>query len=473
MRFPSRWMGAAFMAAAMFLTVPVAHAATAGPGCDASRPAVAHHPGGRTATGPRTLIPCATETGHYTGETGIGVTRTGRVWFSAADWEWALMRTDDKGANWQRFHVPGPQAFPGCYVATSALTPCSDSESDKYNTVADSFLYVDRDTSRVFWSKTYGLAVCSSLNFSDNGEDWTPVTRFACPGGDYGKLASGPPPAGGAQPTGYPNVVYECVNAPAPVFVVGPARGCYKSLDGGLTWNLSGLPATPSPLAPGCLQFQEPEVVGRDGTVYLPLNCGSQGVMVAISHDEAQTWSYATVPIGSTGNSAGLLAGVSAAVDDAGTLYVVWPGSDNKVYMASSKDQGVSWHGPFDVTAPGILEGSPHAQIAARQPGHVAIAYYGYPKGGDGQTLDGYLTESFDADSAKPLLYSAMLNRPGDHLYFPVKSGSLPRNDYLGVTIAPDGQPWTALVKLLSDTPDSQGYVQSTGFVGRLVNASR
>jgi hypothetical protein len=86
--------------------------------------------------------------------------------------------------------------------------------------------------------------------------------------------------------------------------------------------------------------------------------------------------------------------------------------------------------------------------------------------------MNGYLTESFDAVDANPTFYTSQVNEPGNPLYFPVKSGNLPRNDYLGVTIAPDGTPWTALVKLLSDTPDSQGYIQSTGFAGRLVAAS-
>jgi hypothetical protein len=86
--------------------------------------------------------------------------------------------------------------------------------------------------------------------------------------------------------------------------------------------------------------------------------------------------------------------------------------------------------------------------------------------------MNGYLTESFDATDANPTFYTSELNDPGQPLYFPVKSGNLPRNDYLGVTIAPDGTPWTALVKLLSDTPDSQGYIQSTGFAGRLIPVS-
>src|SRR3954468_16423082 len=465
--------GLAMMVCAFAAATGSAQGASLGAGCAPSRPAVAHYAGGQIVPAPQKRVPCATETGFYTGETGIGVSPNGTVWFSAADWEWALVRSRDNGAHWERFTVPGPQAMPGCGVGTSAFSvPCSDSESDKYNTVGDAFLLVDRDSNRLFWSKTYGYAICSSLNYSpDDGANWRAVPRFACPGGASGKMPSGPPPKGGEQPAGtFKNVVYECVNGPVPTFVVGPARTCQKSLDGGQTWSNAGLPVVPSPQAPGCLHFQEPQVVGRDGTVYMPLGCGASAVMVAISHDEARTWSYVTVPIGDSGSSAGLIGGVSAAVDDAGTLYVVWPGADNKVYLATTKDEGRTWTGPLLVSAPGVMPASePHAQVAAREPGHIAIAYYG-STGSDTETLNGYLTESFDAGAAKPLLYSATLNDPAKPLYFPVEDdGTPPRNDYLGVTIAPDGTPWTALVKLKSSKPDDEGYIQSTGFAGRLV----
>ena len=445
-----------------------------GPGCDPSRASVAHRAGGQIVEQAPLRVPCGTETGQYTGETTIGVTDAGTVWFSAADWEWALVRTHDDGATWEKFVVPGPQAYPGCGGGTSAFTPpCSDSESAKYNTVADAFLYVDPDTSKIFWSKTYGYALCSSMNMSGNdGETWAPVTSFACPGGDYEKIAGGPPTATGAKPTGgYPNVLYTCVNGPAPTFVVGPSRVCYKSLNGGSTWSLAGAPVTPSPLAPGCIHFQEPHAVGPDGTVFMPLGCAldAQTIRMAVSTDEAQTWSYVTVPTAGTGNNGGLIGGVSLAVDEAGTVYVVWTGTNNKVYLAATKDKGVTWTGPLQVSTPGVTTAAPRAQVAARQPGHIAIAYYGYT-GTNSAFLNGYLTESFDASSAQPLFHSATLNDPAQPLYFP-GTGTRPRNDYLGVTIAPDGTPWTALVKLRSATPDSQGYVQSTGFAGRLVYA--
>lgn len=470
---------------ALLLVVAVAPAAAAsrggdavGPGCRADEPAAAYLAGGHRVPASRPPVPCATRTGHYTGETTIAVTRGGAAYLSAADWEWSLARTSDAGRHWTAYTVPGPQAFPGCDIGTTAATPCDDSESSKANTVADGFVYTDPRTNRVFWSKTYGLAVCSSLNYSDDGRTWHANTRFACPGSDYEKVVAGPAPAGGARPVGYPDVVYGCANALVPVFVVGPTRLCWASLDGGATFEPHGAPVVPSPLAPGCLHFQEQPAVGPDGTVFQPLNCAAEGqnpagdVKVALSTDEARTWSYLNVPTGSHPEAPGLIGGVTAGVDSAGTLYVCWTGTDEHVFVASSPDRGATWHGPFDVTLPGVRQDPslPRAQLAAdpRRSGHVAVAYYGL-RGKDAVHTYGYLTESFDARSARPTFFGAQLDRSADPLYFPTTGGTLPRNDYLGVTIAPDGVPWAGLVQLASTRPDAQGFVPSTGFVGRLV----
>lgn len=469
------WFGIALAVATGALVAaapPGAAARHADPLCAPERASVTHTAGGAVLKRKPLRVPCASETGYYTGETTIGVTNSGTVWFSAADWEWALVRTKDKGRTWERITPGGPQAMPGCFVATSPAT-CQDTQAAKNGTVADGFLWVDPVTSKVFWSKTYGLAVCSSLSMTpDDGRTWQAVPEFACPGADYEKIAGGPAPAGGEQPVGYPNVLYGCTNGPVPFFVVGPSRTCYKSLDGGREWTFTGAPPVPSPLAPGCLHFQEPQAVGPDGTLYVPLNCGGDNpaglIKVARSADEGLTWEYVDVPTGEAGNAAGLIGGVSLAVDQAGALYVVWKGVDGKPHLATSKDQGESWAGPFMVGKPGVTLAGPAPQVAARQPGHIAIGYYGTTT--DPERQNGYLTESFNASSGAPLLHSAQLNDSKDPLYFPTDGGTLPRNDYLGVTIGKDGTPWVGLVKLKSATSDSEGYLASTGYAGRLAN---
>jgi hypothetical protein len=445
--------------------------AAATPGrCLPGTPTVTHLAGGAPVKATATRVACSVETGFYTGETGIAVTKQGSIWFSAADWEWAMVHSKDNGRTWQREAAGGPQAMPGCFVATSPAT-CQDSEAAKNGTVADSYLWVDPATGKLFWSKTYGLAVCSSLSMTpDDGMTWQATTMFACPGADYEKIAGGPAPAGGAKPVGYPSVLYGCTNGPAPVFVAGPARACYSSLDGGRSWGFAGAPL-PSPLAPGCLHFQEAQVVGPDGTLYLPISCGGDNasalVRVAMSKDEGVTWSYVAVPTGEVGNGAGLIGGVTMSVDRARNLYVVWRGANQKPYLAVSKDQGATWNGPLLVAPRGVTSGgSQTPQVIAQKSGHIAIGYYGWTK--DAQHLNGYLTESFNATARTPLLHTGLLNDPRKPLYFPVDSGTLPRNDYLGVAMAPDGTPWVGLVKLLSTKPDSEGYIPSTGFAAHL-----
>ena len=114
-------MGLTALLVAWVLGVAPADGSTLGAGCDDSRPADVHRAGGAPASAERDRVPCATETGFYTGETTIAVTQAGTVWFSAADWEWALVRSDDQGASWERYAVPGPQAYPGCPGHTMGL----------------------------------------------------------------------------------------------------------------------------------------------------------------------------------------------------------------------------------------------------------------------------------------------------------------------------------------------------------------
>src|SRR5690349_6042576 len=132
---------AAVVAGAVTL-VPSGSAAAPGraagdPLCSPDRATIAHHAGGQVVPQRKPArVPCASRTGFYTGETGIAVTGDGSVWFSAANWESALVRSKDNGHSWEAITPGGPQAMPGCYIATSPMT-CQDTESAKNNTVAD------------------------------------------------------------------------------------------------------------------------------------------------------------------------------------------------------------------------------------------------------------------------------------------------------------------------------------------------
>ena len=284
------------------------------------------------------------------------------MWFSAADWEWALVKSHDQGETWEKFVVPGPQAYPGCGGGVTFFTPCDDSQQAKYNTVADAFLWVDPDTSKIFWSKTYGYALCSSMNMSaDDGETWAPVTSFACPGGDYEKIAGGPAPEGGAQPTGTRT---SCTRAST-----GRRRRSWSVRTVSATSRSTAVtrgirPASRSlPIAkiPGCLHFQEPQVVGPDGTLFLPIGCAAdteqhlRRIQPRRSHDMGlrEGPDRRHRQLGGTDRRR------EHRRRRSGRSYVLWPGADEKLYLAVTDDQGASWSGPFQVSAPGVTTGTP------------------------------------------------------------------------------------------------------------------
>src|SRR5690242_4240 len=81
--------------------------------CRTGSPAVVHHAGGVVAKARSRRVPCGSATGYFTGETGIAAAKNGDIWFSAADWEWGLVRSHDDGVHWDKVVPEGPQAEPG------------------------------------------------------------------------------------------------------------------------------------------------------------------------------------------------------------------------------------------------------------------------------------------------------------------------------------------------------------------------
>jgi hypothetical protein len=460
-----------------------------GPGCAPDRPAIAHradglaerskgeNAGGEEDASP---IPCLSNTGLRTGEPSIAVTNEGTILFqpnmTSATGSVGLVRSDDQGASWA-FIVPS---------ATPART-----------SGADMNIYVDRITGRAFWTSDLSSR---RIDYSDDdGQTWIAGSSFpaAVVGLDHTQVFTGPPPKGSLQLTqGYPNVVYAVVAGGAATCPGKNYCGAHitRSLDGGSTFSPGVLiPFPPECPAPGINprgSYGLNGVVGRDGTVYLPLT-PCQRPYVAISDDAGETWRLSLVADTETIGYGELPLGM----DKRGNLYAAWAdAADRLLRLTISRDRGSHWSKPMMIAAPGVKE-TAIPQLVAGARGQVAVSYYGsknaplpFPPrcivgvsalsgnlleapavscaGYEHETWDTYVTESWDALNAQPLFWSATLNDPAYPTWYgvspssirvigpkgpnyaigatagsgPFKSGG--RLDYYGMTMAPNGTPW-------------------------------
>ena len=467
-RLPSALLGLLWA-----LTASPASAQTA-PGCDPALPVVAHRAGGVVVTLPSadTLpVACASVTGYPTSETTLAITGAGTLIFSPAQTENSMARSTDDGATW------------------SLTTPAVEQPTGFWNTV-DPDVITDRRTGRVFWSHATGpvrdvtalpqvnplpqglgfyLAAAEGFQVyssSDDGVSWTTADYSTAPTGDWEKLGVGPPPpatSGAAQPIGYPDVVYLCANSP--LEVSGPGRLCYRSLDGGKTFQVAGYasPAVgePQDICPP-LNFESP-VVDSTGALYQVVTCQNADYLLT-SHDEGSTYTWTKVPGAPTG---GINSGpyLQLAVDDAGNLYGLWQ-TGGLIDLIVSRDHGRTWSAPLMVAAPGVSDVSLPA-LSAGAPGHVAITYYASAVSG-AQLLTAYITETSDALDASPLLYSGALNDPARPIFHDYGLTDAPRADFIGGAFDTTGTSfWAGVVKQLGP-PDSNGNIPTTGYVGTL-----
>jgi hypothetical protein len=356
----------------------------------------------------------------------------------------------------------------------------------------DMNLWLDRDTGRAFWSSDltfFGPAVNQYIDHSDDdGKTWvrsSPLPILF----DHTQIFTGPPPTRLKHlMQGYPNVVYVAVSGG---FTCAVANLCganvAKSLDGGMTFGQPvALPSPPECPAPGTNPtggYGLNGVVSRDGTVYFPFT-PCERPYVAISHDEGQTWKLSLVANVETIGWGELPIGMDAE----GNLYAAWTAAgDRLLYLAISRDHGLTWSSPLMIAAPGVNEAAePELVVGAR--GQVAVAYYGsknspgipFPPpclsgasvscpGYESETWDTYITETWNALAKQPLFWSATLNDPADSTWYGFTPSSMRvatpsgvgfaggvgafaggltgetlsgRLDYFGMTMAPDDTPW-------------------------------
>ena len=344
----------------------------------------------------------------------------------------------------------------------------------------DPYLYVDKDTDRVFTTDVVDPAGCNPFSFSaDKGSTWT--TSQVCSLSDHQNVFTGPPPKNGAQPRGYPNVVYYCSIDAGALAGFSKGTGCAKSLDGGLTFARTGqLPYTFDPAksqgeATRCDGGTGPGFVDREGTIYLPRGfCGQP--FLAISRDEGATWTRVQVadkPLGFqiAGGNKVYNHEATVAVDAVGNVFYTWAAEDRLPYMAISRDGGKTFGPPRMMGAPGVKEAW-NPTIELGPDGRLAFTYVGStnspgpPFKGDyeGVTFNGYMAVTDDALAEQPTFYTATVNDPADPLIKglcePVRCGQ--QFDFNDVVLDRAGTAYASLI-------DACTAEKCEDFLGRLI----
>jgi hypothetical protein len=428
--------------------------AAAGGDCDPTFKVVAHGPDAKPLRRQpqRRPVICISTTGFPGSETDIAVSSSGALVFAhtilpVAGVAWphfvgnevangGLAISTNRGASWRGVQPPG-----------------IDGQSHPTYKPLDDHLYVDKDTSRVFWNTT-GTAESGSGNTisytDDDGATWgfsTAGLRAA----ENARITSGRPR--GSRTVGYPKVVYFCFNTSLAggIEPVGGGRLCAKSLDGGATWILLGQGILFRKVLPahaecgtdqedfGPLDGKYPQPT-RDGRLYVVLTCGDHRYL-AVSSDEGTSW-----PLVTTGGHSVTVPGDGQfLIDGRDRFYALWKDVRGRVVYAFSADRGRTWSRPRGVLAPGVEEVFTW-QAAIGGPGELLVTYYGRRPGRT--TYDGFLTQTRDAFAAVPTFWSGMANRPSSPLLYRaggVNPGIL--YDYNGAAVGPDGSGWAGFVK--------------------------
>jgi hypothetical protein len=290
-------------------------------------------------------------------EPSIGVTSDGAIFFQAFE---KTMKSTDGGRTWA--NVNPAFALP---------------------TTLDPYLWVDPVTDRVFANQLY--VACSYLTFTDDGGQSWLANPAACgtPVNDHQKMTTGAYVPGSPldlaaslHQSVYPNVVYYGVNGLADSRIA-------MSIDGGLTFPFVAetFPAVPTGEGADCGGGLHGNIVAApDGTVYVPSRSGCPGPrdrtlggpVVARSLDNGLTWT--NVVLGDEVGTPYDDKNSDLGVDSEGNVYIAFPGGDNRMWLATSTDQGASWSEPFLMSPDQGTSTMP--ALVAGSPGRIAAAYY-------------------------------------------------------------------------------------------------
>ena len=394
------------------------------------------------------LVLSTTKIGRKAAEPTIGVTKAGDAFITAADFDGlspatprTLIYSSSNGnASW---HNVSP------LVAGQPTPP----------TTADPYLYVDPDTGRIFNDDL--TAACSFLQWSDDeGKTWQAGNPLACesPVDDHQTIVTGKP-IGGLTTSGYPKIVYYCVNKVADV-------QCARSLDGGRTFLFTdsypflGVDTGDSEQGTGlavCGSLHGHIITDPDGRLFLPKGHCGQG-WVAISSDGGTSWTDVRVNKMAVASHQ-----TSIASDSAGNLYYLWFGADDLLpYMAVSRDHGLSWGPAYLVAPPGVAAVN-YPSIDAQDPGHVAISFPGSTarEANAARPWNYYVEVSTNALDRPPVFHSSTIQSPKDPVHRgPCLDRCAGMYDFIDVVIAPKTKAlWAAAV----DTCTSLKCIEAVG----------
>jgi hypothetical protein len=330
------------------------------------------------------------------------------------------------------------------------------------------FMLLDPDSERLFFATTTAGGAFTAQGFDlsisdDLGETFS-AGKVGVGTGDWIKLIPAPPVT--STPADYPNVLY--ASSPAPISTpvtagLGPLhQQVQRSLDGGETWqDVAGEQLSLLPVDHACPATENViygnGVATSDGALYIGLRRCTR-FAVASSLDEGASWTVEDVSgpelvpfdgILTYVNQHNVLQAEPLAVDSDDNLYAVWADAMGRLIYSVSRDRAASWSEPVIVSAP-ELQIAAMSGLAVKEPGTLALAYYG---SSDGVAFDGYVAETTNALELEPLFTSLIVNDDGplhantlDAGYLELLSGG-DLIEIVQVRYAPSGDLWTAFTR--------------------------
>lgn len=502
---PALWLGVVSLSLLLTgLAVPssAAPAAPADPRCLPGQQAVAHAGGAQLRRQPADApVPCATTTTSGTAEASVRATRAalfqapgvfpdGEFPPAAADLEQVLLPPSavkpfaatlpagvnvsrDRGRTWSLVEPGGQRMF------TFDHGSYADVRTGRYFLSAYLPTFTPEQTAEAL---LHGVEVFVHST-ADEGRTWTTSTVCCAHQSENPEFVVNTAPPGQPQPQGYPHVVYFCFNATNAI--VYGTRLCTSSLDGGRSWAplptsiaLSGDREACGPTGPAMSGWPQ---AGRNGAVLAVFDC--DGLMVlGVSTDLTRTWELvrdragALVPVPGPVDRTSPLPALHLRTDRSGTLYAAYE-RDGRLLYHVSRDAGRSWSPLQDATAPGVRPVVWNVAVGER--GHVAFTGLGNrraPGGGWREQRDGFVTETRDGLSARPVFWTGIVNHPDDPLmHSAVLQGATrasERLDWTKTDIGPDGTAWAALWQDCGPSRDAPRCVaqqnQTRGYLGWL-----